>query len=88
MKNDEKPLTFSNIKVNKKKFHMSKKEIDLMLVNINKIVLSDILNHNEDRFEHFIGYQKSEIVRPLCFILPQMSGYIKYLNMKAQTCLF
>ena len=57
---------------------MSKKEIDLMLVNINKIVLSDILNHNEDRFEHFIGYQKSEIVRPLCFILPQMSGYIKY----------
>ena len=35
---------------------MSKKEIDLMLVNINKIVVSDILNHNEDCFEHFIGY--------------------------------
>ena len=26
----------------------------------------------------FIGYQKGEIVKPLCIILPQMSGYIKY----------
>ena len=26
----------------------------------------------------FIGHQQSEIVTPLCIILPQMSGYIKY----------
>ena len=25
-----------------------------------------------------IGYQDNEIVKPLCIILPQMSGYIKY----------
>ena len=55
---------------------MSKKTIDLM--SINKIVLSDKFNHNEDCFEYFIGYQKGEIVRTLCIILPQMSGYIKY----------
>ena len=74
----EKTLKFNNIRVNKKKFHMSKKAIDLMSVNVNKIVVSDKFNHNEDCFKYFIGYQKGEIVRPLCIILPQMNGYIKY----------
>ena len=49
-----------------------------MSVNVNKIVVSDKFNHNEDCFKYFIGYQKGEIVKPLCIILPQMSGYIKY----------
>ena len=57
---------------------MSKKAIDLMSVNLNKIVVSDRFNYNEDCFKYFIGYQKGKIVRPLCIILPQMSGYIKY----------
>ena len=74
----KKTLKFHNIKVNKKKFHMSKKAIDLMSVNVNKIVVSDKFNYNEDCFKYFIGYQKGEIVRPLCIILPQMNGYIKY----------
>ena len=26
----------------------------------------------------FFGYQEDNIIRPLCIILPQMSGYIKY----------
>ena len=76
----KKTLKFNNIKVNKKKFHMSKKAIDLISVNINKIVVSDKLNHNEDCFKFFIGYQKGEIIRPLCIILPQMTGCIKYLE--------
>ena len=57
---------------------MSKRAIDLMSVSINKIVVSDKFKLNEDWFKYFIGYQKGEIVRPLCIILPQMSGYIKY----------
>ena len=57
---------------------MSKKAIDLMSVNVNKIVVSDKFNYNEDCFKYFIGYQKGEILRPLCIILPQMNGYIKY----------
>ena len=56
---------------------MSKKAIDLMSVNVNKTVASDKFNHNEDGFKYFIGYQEDEIVRPLCIILPQMSGYVK-----------
>ena len=47
---------------------MSRKAIELMSVNINKIVVSDKLNHNEDCFKYFIGYQKDEIVRTLCII--------------------
>ena len=74
----EKTLKFNNIRVNKKKFHMSKKAIDLMSVNVNKIFVCDKFYHNEHCFNCFIDYQKGEIVRPLCTILPQMSGYIKY----------
>ena len=35
------------------------------------------LNNNEG-FKYFNGYQEDEIVKPLCIILHQMSGYIKY----------
>ena len=27
---------------------------------------------------YFIGYKEDDTVKPLCIILPQMSGYIKY----------
>ena len=74
----KKTLKFNNIRVNKKKFHMSKKAIDLMSVNIDQIVISDKFNHNSNGFKYFIGYQKGETVKPLCIILPQMSGYMKY----------
>ena len=57
---------------------MSKKAIDLVSVKLNKIVVSDKFNYNEDCFKYFIGYQKGEILRPLCIILPQMNEYIKY----------
>ena len=49
-----------------------------MSVNADRIVVSDKFKHNNEGFKHFIGYQKGEIVKPLCIILPQMSGYIKY----------
>ena len=71
-------LKFNNIRVNKKEFHMSKKPINLMSVNVNKIVVSDRFNYNEDGYQYFISYQKGETVKPLCIILLQMSLYIKY----------
>ena len=74
----EKTLKFDNIRVNKKEFHKSKQPIDLVLVNIDQIVVSDKFKHIDDGFKYFIGYRHGEIVKPLCFILPQISGYIKY----------
>ena len=74
----EKTLKFNNIKINKKEFHKSKQAIDLDSVDTDKIVVSDRFKHSEEGFKYFIGYQEDEIVKPLCIILPQMNGYIKY----------
>ena len=74
----EKTLKFENIRVNKKEFHKSKQPIDLDLVNVDQIVVSDKFKHSDDGFNYFIGYKEGEIVKPLCIILPQMTGYIKY----------
>ena len=74
----EKTLKFNNIRFNKKEFHKSKEPIDLMSVNVDQIVVSDKFKHSDKGLKYFIGYQKDEIVKPLCIILPQMSGFIKY----------
>ena len=49
-----------------------------MSVNVDQIVVSDRFKYNNESFKYFIGYQKDKIVKPLCIILPQISGYIKY----------
>ena len=73
----EKTLKFDNIRVNKKEFHKSKQPINLDLVNVDQIITFDKFKQSDDDFKYFICY-KGEIVKPLCIILPQMSGYIKY----------
>ena len=84
----EKTLKFEDIILNKKEFHRSKERIDLFSVNLDQIVVSDKFKHNNEVFKHFIGYQKGEIVKPLCIILPQINGYIKYFENGSKTCLF
>ena len=74
----EKRLKFNNIKLNKKELHKSKEPIDLLSVDLDQIVVSYKFKHKDEGFKHFIGYLESKIVKPLCIILPQMSGYIKY----------
>ena len=49
-----------------------------MSVNVDQIVVFDKFKHNNEGFKHFIGYLKGGIVKPLCIILPQISGYIQY----------
>ena len=49
-----------------------------MLVDLDRIVVSYKFKHNDEGFKHFICYQEGEIVKQLCIILPQMSGYKKY----------
>ena len=75
---NKKTLKFNNIKLNKKEFHKSKEPIDLFSVDLDQIVVSEKFKHNDEGFKYFIGYQKGDIVKPLCIILPQMNGYIKY----------
>ena len=49
-----------------------------MSIIADQIVVSDKFKYNNEGFKYFIGYQEGEIVKPLCIIWPQMSGYIKY----------
>ena len=72
----EKTLKFDDIVVNKKEFHKSKQQIDLDLVNVVQIVISDKFKH--DGSKYFVGYKEDENVKPLCTILPKISVYIKY----------
>ena len=75
----EKTLKFNNIILNKKIIgHRSKEPIDLLSVHLDQIVVSYKFKHNDEGFKYFIGYLKDEIVKPICIILPQMNGYVKY----------
>ena len=73
-----KTLKFNNIIINKKEFHKSKQPIDLKSVSVDQIVVSDRFKHSDEDFKYITAYPEDEIVKPLCIILPQMSGYIKY----------
>ena len=70
-------LKFDNIEVNKRKIYASRQAIDLNLVEIKKIVISDKFKHSDKGFKYFIGYKDDNISRPLCITLPQMSEDIK-----------
>ena len=70
----EKTLKFNNIRLSKKEFHHSKEPIDLLSVDLDQIVVSDKCKHDEESFKHFTDYLESEIVKPLCAILPQING--------------
>ena len=52
----EKTLKFNNIRLNKKEFHQSKEQINLMSVIIDQIVVSDKFKHNTEGCKYFIGY--------------------------------
>ena len=72
--------------MNKKDFHASKKAIPLNSINTNNIVISYRVKHNDDSYKYFLGYLHDDgVIRPLCVILPQMSGYIKYFENGGKT---
>ena len=74
----ENTLKFGNIRVNKKYFNKSKQPINSDLLNVDVWQV----RHNDDGFEYFIGYKESKIVKPLCIILPQITRYIKYFEIR------
>ena len=75
---NEKPLKFENIRINNKEFQKSKQPKDVASVNLDKIVISGKFKHSDEGFKYFIGYKNDETVKPLCIILMQINGYIKY----------
>ena len=58
-------------------------------VDLSKIVVSSRWKLNDTTYKYFCGYLKNDttaasssehIIKPLCVILPQMNGYIKYFD--------
>ena len=70
-------LNFDGFEVSKKEFYESKKAVNLKDVEVDKIVVSNQIKGNYEKSKVFIGYISDDI-EPLCIILPQMSGWIKY----------
>ena len=72
-------LVINDVEVNKKDFYASKQAILLNLVNTNNIVIPYRVKQNNDTYKYFIGYSHDGgVSKPLCIVLPQMSGYIMY----------
>ena len=67
-------------KLNKKEFYSSKQAISLDFVDLNKIVVSKKWKFNDTTYKHICGYLNNDTIQPLCVILPQMDGYIKYFD--------
>ena len=77
----EKTLKFGDIVVNKKEFHASKQAIASNSSKTGKILVSYKFKHSDDAFKYFVGYLHDDnVIRHLCIILAQMSGYIKYFD--------
>ena len=70
-------LVFGDIEVSKSEFYENKKGIKLKDVIVDKIAVSNKIKGNNEAVKYYIGYL-DESVAPLCLILPQMSGWIKY----------
>ena len=73
-------IIFGNKEVNKKEFYSSKKAVSLDSVDLNKIVVSNKWKINDKTYKNICGYLNNDTIQPLCVILPQMDGYIKYFN--------
>ena len=73
-------IKFGDKDVDKKTFYSSKEAILLDSVDLSKIVISSRWKLNDTTYKYFCGYLNNDVVKPLCVILPQMNGYIKYVD--------
>ena len=75
-----KKIKFGDKEVDKKEFYSSKQAISLDSVDLDKIVVSSKWKINETTYKYLCGYLNNDVIQPLCVILPQMHGYIKYFD--------
>ena len=73
-------IKFGDKEVDKKEFYSSKQAILLDSVDLSKIVVSSRCKISDTKYKYFCGYLTNDVIQPLCVILPQMSGYIKYFD--------
>ena len=73
-------IKFGDKEVDKKEFYSSKQAISLDSLDLSKIVVSNKWKINDTTYKYSCGYLNNDVIQPLCVILPQMNGYIKYFD--------
>ena len=73
-------IKFGDKEVNKKEFYSSKQAIPLDSVDLDKIVVSSKWKISDTIYKYLCAYLNNDVIQPLCVILPQMNGYIKYFD--------
>ena len=80
VKMNQQGIKFGDVNVDKKEFYSSKHILFLNDVDLDKIVVSGKWKINDTTCKYYVGYNSSELIRPLCVIMPQMTGYVKYFD--------
>ena len=75
-----KKIKFGDKEVNKKELYSYKEAIPLDSVDLDKIVVPSKWKSSDTTYKYLSGYLNNDIIQPLCVILPQMNGYIKYFD--------
>ena len=75
-----KKIRFGDKEINKNEFYSSKQTIPLDSVDLDKIVVSNKCKINETTYKYLCGYLNNDVIQPLCVILPQINGCIKYFD--------
>ena len=76
-----KSINFDDKKIHKSNFHKNKKLFNLNDIDVNKMLVSKKESYGtKNSLKYFIGYNDSDVIRPLCIILPQMIAYVKHFD--------
>ena len=75
-----KKIKVGDKEVDKKELYLSKQAISLDSIDLDKIVVLNKWKINETIYKYLCGYLNNDVIQPLCVILPQIDGYIKYFN--------
>ena len=71
---------FGDKEIAKERFYAPIRPIKICDVNVDNIVFSKLVK-TKTNYKYFIGYLEKAI-RPLHFIMPKMSGYVKAFKVK------
>ena len=73
-------IKFGDKEVDKKEFYSSQQAISLNSVDLDKIFVSSKWKISETTYKYICGYLNNDVIQPLCVVLPQINGYIKYFD--------
>ena len=73
-----KNINFNDKKIQKSTFYKNKRIYSTDDINVNNMFVSKKEPYNnKSSFKYFIGYNDNDVIRPLCIMLPQMTGCVR-----------